>query len=326
MSGRSHLQLSRRRTGANRPRWLLLLFLAASAIALISCQRQEQPSVATRPSTGFTVQEPFTGYYERYGPQLLGEPITGACEVASGGVAQYFQRARLQVGAGGKVSFYPLGEWAYAGIRRVVEAPVPDNSRQRLFPETGFRVRDQFLAFYEENSGESLLGPPLSQQLEEGQMRVQYFRNGRLEWHPEAPPQERVRVGLLGQAHYLQAAHDVICEFRARPVDVNAVENVHLLASAEAPILFTGEEQVIYAMVTTPAGVPVSDVPVEITLRDTDWTLTVDLGHTDQEGKVQGGLQMPRFEPGHLVGVRVEAQSVDGRTLGRTGLAFQTWW
>jgi hypothetical protein len=79
-------------------------------------------------------------------------------------------------------------------------------------------------------------------------------------------------------------------------------------------------------MVTTGAGVPVTGVPVSLTLQDTDWMLTVELGRTDGSGKVQGGLQMPRFVPGRMVGVRVEAQGMGGSSIGKTGLAFQTWW
>lgn len=305
---------------------LKLLITGLGALLVVACGQQDS-SADRGPVTGFSVEPQFESHYETYGSRLLGQPISGACEVAGGGTAQYFQRARLQVDpAGQEVFFYPLGEWARDGVRKEVEAPVPPDSRHRQFPETGFTVRDEFLDFYEENHGETFLGPPVSEQLDEGQLRVQYFRNGRLEWHPGAPPAERVRVGMLGQAHYLQAAHDVSCEIRARPVSASAVQDVDVLASAAAPILYTGEEQVIYALVTTPAGVPVSGVPVVLTLRDTDWTLSVELGRTDGEGKVHGALQMPRFVPGHVVGVTVEARGVDGQVIGETGLAFQTWW
>ena len=293
----------------------------------VGCAQPPQASGDALPQTGYVVEPQFAPYYELYGPELLGEPISGLCEVAGGRQAQYFQRMRLEIGVDGQsVVFYPLGEWAYAGLRRVTEAPLPEGSRTREFPETGIIVRDEFLDFYERNSGETILGPPVSPQLDEGTLRVQYFRNGRLEWHPDAPVEQRVRLGMLGQAHYLQAAHDVTCEFRARPVDVTTVQNVEVLASAEAPILYTGEQPMIYAMVTTRAGVPVTGAPVILTLRDADWTLTVDLGRTDSSGKVQGGLQMPIFVPGRMVGVSVEALGLEGVSIGKTGLAFQTWW
>lgn len=306
---------------------LPLMALIAAMALLAGCTQLPSQPLGGIPQTGFLVEPPFTPAYEAYGPRLLGEPISGLCQVANGRQAQYFQHMRLEVSADGQeITVYPLGEWAYAGLQRRTPAAIPDNSRTREFPETGFVVRDEFLDFYEENNGEALLGPPISPQLDEGTLRVQYFRNARLEWHPDQAVDERVRLGMLGQAHYLQAAHDVSCEFRARPVDVTTVKKAQVLASAEAPILYTGDEQMIYAMVMTGAGVPVAGVPVSLTLRDVDWTLTVQLGRTDSEGKVQGGLQMPRFVPGRMVGVSVDAEGVGGATIGKTGLAFQTWW
>lgn len=320
---------NRRRRSEKDARWrdLSLMALIAAMAFLAGCAEPRPASSDGIPQTGFLVEQPFAPAYEAYGPGLLGEPISGLCQVANGSQAQYFQRMRLEVSSDGQgVTIYPLGEWAYEGLRRKTVAPTPDDSRTREFPETGFVVRDEFLDFYEENSGEVLLGPPISPQLDEGTLRVQYFRNARLEWHPDEPVDQRVRLGMLGQAHYLQAAHDVTCEFRSRPVDVTTVRDVDVLASAEAPILYTGDEQVIYAMVTTEAGVPVAGVPVSLTLQDVDWTLTVELGRTNGEGKVQGGLRMPRFVPGRMVGVTVDAEGMGGASLGHTGLAFQTWW
>lgn len=318
--------LRRSNKGKDRWDWRLVALLVATFLS-VACLDSSTTQSDVSQETGYVVQAQFIPYYEEYGAAILGEPISGLCEVAGGGQAQYFQNMRLDLTADGQnVALFPLGEWAYAGLRRKTAAPVPENSRVRHFPETGFAVRDEFLDYYENHHGETIFGPPISPQLDEGTLRVQYFRNGRLEWHPDESLNQRVKPGMLGQAHYLQASQDVACEFRARPVDVASVQKVQVLASAEAPILYTGEQQMIYAMVTTRAGVPVSGVPVTLTLRDTDWMLTVDLGRTDGTGRVQGGLQMPRFVPGRMVGVSVDAQGIGGITIGKTGLAFQTWW
>ncbi|MEZ4644270.1 MAG: hypothetical protein R3E31_16320 [Chloroflexota bacterium] len=49
------------------------------------------------------------------------------------------------------------------------------NGRSGLFPETGYAVQDEFLTFYETYSGTQLSAPPISPQLDEGGLRVQYF-------------------------------------------------------------------------------------------------------------------------------------------------------
>lgn len=305
--------------------WGGLLLLGALLVA--SCAQQNGAEVSELPATGFEVMPQFAPLYERYGSKLLGEPITGACDLAAGGMAQYFQRMRLESRNDGEgIRFFPLGEWARAGAGEEELGSAPDYDRQRVFEETGFSVRDQFLDFYEGHHGEDVLGPPISPQLDEGGLRVQYFRNGRLEWHPDAVAEERVRVGNLGQAHYAQAAHDVTCEILARPVEAAAVENVRIQVATAAPILYEGEEQVVFALVSTEAGAPVRGVMVEAVLGEDDDSFVVTLGRTDEEGRVHASFDVPDFEPGQKVPLSVIAYAADGSEIGRTRHSFETWW
>jgi hypothetical protein len=322
---RNHIVAYRLRTNvAQAVRVLVLL----SILFIVACRQSEQDMDGQLPSTGFVVLEEFAPYYERYGETLLGEPISGACELAGGGVAQYFQRMRLELDEESQeVELYPLGEWAHAGLSQIEATPDNFTDRQRHFPQTGHFVQDEFLTFYEENDGETLLGPPVSPPIDEGELLVQYFRNGRLEWHPDAPRAQRVQVGMLGRAHYAQAAQDVSCEIRARPVEVGVASEVQIQASVSRPILYEGEQQVVYATVTTPAGVPVSHVPVQVTVRGPGGSQTLDLGQTDAEGHVAGVLEeLPDYEPGSKVSLEITAHGADGAVTGSSSLAFQTWW
>jgi hypothetical protein len=84
-------------------------------------------------------------------------------------------------------------------------AAVPSASQleepaERYFEETGHTVRGEFLRFYDDRGGPDLFGPPVSPEIMEDGVRVQYFRNVRLEWRPENPPPYRVQPGLLGEA------------------------------------------------------------------------------------------------------------------------------
>ncbi|HSM56714.1 MAG TPA: hypothetical protein VK879_11220 [Candidatus Sulfomarinibacteraceae bacterium] len=302
----------------------LLLF---GVLLGVSCGRQYDAEVAKLPTTGFEVMPQFAPHYERYGPQLLGEPITGACDLAAGGMAQYFQRMRLEhANEGEEIRFFPLGEWARTGAGEEEDGSALDFERRRLFEETGFTVRDEFLDFYEIHYGEDVLGPPISPQLDEGGLRVQYFRNGRLEWHPDAVPEERVRVGSLGQAHYAQAAHDVICDLLARPVEAAAVENVLIRVATGAPILYEGEAQVVFAAVSTEGGAPVQGVMVDAVVGEGENSFVVTLGRTDEEGRAHAAFDVPGFEPGQKVPLIVIAYAADGSEIGRTLHSFETWW
>ena len=53
-----------------------------------------------------------------------------------------------------------------------------------------------FKHFFDERDGLTILGYPISNELQEGGIAVQYFQRGRLEYHLDRSPQ--VALGLLG--------------------------------------------------------------------------------------------------------------------------------
>jgi len=305
--------------------WKWIAVAGGLLILLVACQEMERMS--TGPSgTGYSVVSQFEAFYDQYGGErVFGEPITGACVAVDDDTVQYFQRMRLESDEDDEdVTVYPLGEWAYEGLRRRVPAPVSDSERERFFPTTSFTVQDEFLAFYEANDGEAILGAPISPQLDEGELRVQYFERGRLEWHPSAPRGLRVQVGMLGQAHFDQGgAANLECDPIARfgEEEAPAGTAVHVSASVSAPILYRDDEQIIFVKVATPAGIPFDDIPVEASISYRGETDRVALGRTNAAGVVKASLELPEFEPGHEVEVEVRAG-----TLGETALTFRTWW
>ncbi|MDT8306865.1 MAG: hypothetical protein RRC07_13100 [Anaerolineae bacterium] len=302
----------------------LIVLLILTWLLGVACQDEPPPPAPT----GFAVAPVFDGWQTAYGPDLLGAPITGQCLPGDGRIVQYFENVRLEYDPEGDVSPYPLGQWALSGVRSRVPAPVPANSPTRTFAETGYSVQDQFLIFYEQNDGENLLGPPLSEQLDEGELRVQYFRNGRLEWRPDAPPDRRVRLSVLGQAHYQQTrAADMQCDLLGLFDPAAVPSSVRLTASVAAPILHTTvDEQVVYVKVTGPNDLPFGSINVSVTVTYRDEVIEVDLGETAQDGVASGSLGMIRFDPDEDVRLEVTASSGSGVALGRTSLTFKTWW
>jgi uncharacterized protein YkwD len=79
----------------------------------------------------------------------------------------------------------------------------------RFFPQTGYIVRDPFLATWQ-RGGVELFGYPISPELQEhnrsdGKLyTVQYFERARLELHPGEQPE--VQLGLLGRELYRASA------------------------------------------------------------------------------------------------------------------------
>lgn len=301
-----------------------ILLLVLTWLLGVACQDEPPPPAPT----GFAVAPVFEEWQAVYGHELLGAPITGQCLPGDGRIVQYFENVRLEQAPEGDIFPYPLGQWALSGVRSRVPAPVPADSATRTFAETGFSVQDQFLTFYEQNDGESLLGPPLSEQLDEGELRVQYFRNGRLEWRPDAPPDRRVRLSMLGQAHYQQTrGADMQCDLLGLFDAAETPAAVRLTASVAAPILYTSaDEQVVYVKATGPNNLPYGSIDISATVFYRDEVIEVDLGETAPDGVASGSLGMISFDPEEDVRLEVTASSRGGAILGRTSLSFKTWW
>lgn len=74
------------------------------------------------------------------------------------------------------------------------------NASALYFSSTGHSVGGSFLKFYNANGGVRVFGLPLTEELNEGGMTVQYFERQRFEYHPEkAGTQFEVQLSLLGQ-------------------------------------------------------------------------------------------------------------------------------
>ncbi len=81
----------------------------------------------------------------------------------------------------------------------LAQAPIPAGASSLYFPATGHSIGGAFLGFYNANGGLRVFGLPLTDELTEGGMTVQYFERQRFEYHREAAgtPFE-VQLSLLG--------------------------------------------------------------------------------------------------------------------------------
>jgi hypothetical protein len=78
------------------------------------------------------------------------------------------------------------------------------SAREQCFPETGYCVRDAFLAYWQTHGALPINGYPISGEfteiLEDGQpYTVQYFERVRMEYHPENAPPNDVLLGQFGR-------------------------------------------------------------------------------------------------------------------------------
>ncbi|HEU5317277.1 MAG TPA: polysaccharide deacetylase family protein [Chloroflexota bacterium] len=166
------------------------------------------------PETGHNVDGDFLTHFWAHGAtETFGLPLTeaywtpGDDEDGAGVEVQYFQRARLELDlATGELRLSALGT-----LLEKQQPAVPPEAGVRYFPQTGHNVGRSFLVFFEQAGGIDALGLPLSEEVEEYGRPVQWFERARLEWWPERRADQRVQLGLIGEAH-LEAARDEVPE------------------------------------------------------------------------------------------------------------------
>ncbi|MHB1416726.1 MAG: hypothetical protein ACYC1C_15885 [Chloroflexota bacterium] len=199
MAERNHKQGMSRRGFLRSTLALTLAFPLLGAPALATAQ---QAPAATAPG----IADEFAAFYQtKGGEEIFGQPLTAA--ITEGGhTVQYFTRARLES--------WPENPPAYrvqVGLLGVllgkVQPPItaevaPADPVRRYFPETGHVVAFAFKGFWETRGGLEVFGYPISEQLVENGLVVQYFQRARMEWHPQNPTGQQVVLGNLG-AEYL---------------------------------------------------------------------------------------------------------------------------
>lgn len=72
-------------------------------------------------------------------------------------------------------------------------ARLPQGERERFFPETGYAVREPFLAFFEAHGGLRFLGYPITPALPDPPYQIQCFQFACLRWDPLASPDRAVQ-------------------------------------------------------------------------------------------------------------------------------------
>ena len=152
-------------------------------------------------TTGHAVGPLFAATWQAAGGAArLGRPISeAALDAASGLYTQYFEFARL---TGNATS--PITVRLQDNVRRPGSpfAPVakPATAKGVLFiPNPGHVLHGGFLDSYKNAGGADLLGAPLTEEVVEGSLTVQYFERAKLVYDQTAPAGKQISWAALGR-------------------------------------------------------------------------------------------------------------------------------
>lgn len=197
-----------------RIRWALLSIIFIASVAL-SGYKSFAKGVDSQyfPETGHYVSDEFLDKYRSASDPLkvYGYPITDAFSRGTFEY-QYFEKTLFirdpNASLERRIRLAPLGDLLYE--RDTAPSISPNTLGCQDFPDSGypFRVCYAFLDFFNEHGGVSQLGYPISKFEKRDNMIVQYFQLARLEWHPELPASQMVRVSDLGVEYFKEQNED----------------------------------------------------------------------------------------------------------------------
>lgn len=158
------------------------------------------------PETGHWVWGEFLETYNSVADPgfYFGNPITDDfTDPVTRAHVQYFEKARFDLvdtDDGPRVQMAPLGQLLHESGNPLADIP-NEGPSCRAFP-SGYNVCYAFLQFYDSYDGALHFGQPLSEvEVIDGRY-VQYFDYARMEWWPDLPAGQRVRLTNLGQIYF----------------------------------------------------------------------------------------------------------------------------
>ena len=298
---------------------LLLVLLSAAPV-----RAQDGAGFEFFDATKHNVQGAFLTYFQSLpNPNsVLGFPLTEQFLNSDGTLVQYFQRARLELVAG-QVKLTPLGVLTYkSGVQLKI-----NNSLACRNYDTGFSVCFAFLEFFDANGGLGFFGYPISPFEYQDNMIVQYFQNGRMEWHPSNPEGQRVVMGDLGTAYFYSSGEDLAWLDPAKPANgITEVEVVSLNVRAFPwkAVTYSTDQQLIFVVVQDQTLQPVRDATGEAKVTWTNGrveTLTILTGDSGI-----ATLSLPVVEETYGGLVTVDVQVKRGQLHGHTTTSFRIWY
>ena len=291
--------------------FLLLTTLLVGPASSVATAQTNEPDGPYYSATGHNVSETFLEYFKANGGiDRFGYPITEGYVESNGLYVQYFQKARLE--------WHPANPDPYKILPGLLgedlgkkQAPIPASQIPATtdpnciyFSETGHKVCNSFLKYFQANGGVDAFGYPITEYVQENGLIVQYFQRALMEWHPAKPTGQRVVTAPLGQIYYDWAGLD-----RDRLVPVIPDDNSLVLvtelrarASVLSAITRKGGVQTGYVYVSDQLGKPVVGAAVTLVVRFPNGSsASYTLPATGVSGTTFQSFPVGSVKPGQMV-------------------------
>ncbi|PKO14619.1 MAG: hypothetical protein CVU39_14170 [Chloroflexi bacterium HGW-Chloroflexi-10] len=238
-------------------------------------------------------------------PASLGEPLTGAFAYENDQLQQVYQNAVIVGDPNQPQSIRLLDVPVRLGFPLISPGPQQyDQNNQMVFYNVdgpnGYHVPIVFDQFIANHGGRDFSGNPLSEVFMEGDIARQCFHNYCLDYVPNAPEGQKVRMASLGEQYLksLGLSPDMVATFQFSPNSVNMQIN------EKAPTVGPGEEQILeLVLLRSKNKTPIADVEADLQLTLPDGSQrTFNFPPTDTYGHSNLILQAnPTVESGTLI-------------------------
>ncbi len=304
----------------------IIAFLTGSGHAASA----QSPDAKFFPETGHWVTGDFWTFYQDASvPALVyGYPVTEAFrDLRTGLTVQYFQRARFEAhpeGPDGQpVQLTLLGSLLY----EPVNSPLDINNKFtcRSYYQTGYDVCFAFLDFFDQYGGVTQFGYPISGfELHNGRI-VQWFERARLEWYPELPDGQKVKLASLGRIYFDSLPEDpqLLSSVTGDPILGSQVLALQPRVFVRKAVTHRGGDQQVFVVVQDQTLQPVYNAAIILTIIWGDGSQSRVALTTDRHGVAAAKLSFNGQTSGSLVIINADISYQGIRTSAIS--SFRIW-
>lgn len=311
--------------------YLLLVFIALGLVFwfAVPAFAQDADSLYV-PETGHWIWGEFLeAYYANPDPLFYyGNPITDDfVDPVTKAHVQYFEKAvfeLVETANGPRIQLLPLGELLHDDQNQLADIPNEGPSCRSF--TSGYNICYAFLQFYDSYTGSSHFGLPISKvEVIDGRF-VQYFEYARMEWWPDLPAGQRVKLSNLGRVYFEKAVGDPkLLKPSPPPEATGSLLNPRVRVFASHALIGSGEQQTVYVVVQDMYLRPIEAAQVEVTLSFPNGTIErYRLPGTDENGISRFTFTTADLPARSVVYLKAEVAIRGESSVGRSW--FRIWW